>query len=129
MKITVAQYILLGVFGVFVVATTLGNVMQFDTLPYKGRDPVIIFFSKNISQEGKQFGPRIMTLWNISHVLYYALGAYLFPDKAFVLWGLGVFWELTESGFGYMNPMDIAWNTLGLFIGLQLAKRREPKGV
>lgn len=129
MKITFTQYILLGVFGVFIIANTMGRIMQYDTLPYTGKDKTIIFFSKNISQEGKQFGPRIMTLWNISHVLYYTLGAYLFPDKAFVLWSLGVFWELAESGFGYMNPLDIVWNTMGIFAGLELAKRRKPQGI
>ena len=123
MKITFTQYILLGIFGVFAIGTTMGRLMQYDTLPYTGRDRTIIFFSKDISQEGKQFGPRIMTLWNISHILYYGLGAYLFPDKAFALWGLGVFWELTEAGFGYMNPMDIMWNTIGIMIGLQAAKK------
>lgn len=127
MKINFTQYILLGVFGVFVLANTMSRVMQIDTMPYKGRDKTILFFSKNISQEGKQFGPRILTFWNISHVMYYTVGAYLFPDKAFILLGLGVFWEFLESGFGYMNPLDIMWNTIGIFMGLWLARLKKQK--
>jgi hypothetical protein len=127
MKINFTQYILLGVFGVFVLANTMSRVMQIDTMPYKGRDKTILFFSKNISQEGKQFGPRILTFWNISHVMYHTVGAYLFPDKAIILWTLGVFWEILESGVGYMNPLDIVWNTIGIFMGLWLARLKKQK--
>jgi len=68
------------------------------------------------------FGPRTFTVWNLSHVLYYGLGAYLFPDKAVLLWGLGALWEFAESFVGYMNPLDIVWNTIGILLGRALLR-------
>ena len=122
MKITFFQYLLVGVLGVVLCATTIGRFLQTDLAPYKGKDKTILFLTRNLSQEGRQFGPRMFTLWNLSHVLYYALGAYLFPDKALLLWVIGIVWEIIEIPFCASNILDVVWNAIGIFIGLQLRK-------
>ena len=123
MKITFIQYILLGVFGVGVCVFYLQKAMQLDFFPYKGHDKTILFITKGLSQEGEVYGPRVFTLWNLSHVVYYALGAYLFPDKAMILWLMGIVWEFLETKVSAFNFLDIVWNTLGIFIGLAIASR------
>jgi hypothetical protein len=96
--------------------------MQNDVYNYRGKDATLLFWTRNISNEGREFGPRIFTLWNLSHVLYFALGSYLFPDKRLLLWLMGLVWELLETGFHVANPLDILWNTIGIFIGAALRK-------
>lgn len=123
MKITFLQYILLGIFGVFVAANLIEKQLQFDFVSYKGTDRTILTLTRDMSQEGYKYGPRVFTLWNVSHIVYFALGAYLFPDKAGLLWLLGIAWEIAEIPFGIANFLDIVWNTIGIFIGLQLARR------
>ena len=60
----------------------------------------------------------MFTLWNLTHVFYYAIGAYLFPDKALLLWLLGLAWELLELRVNAFNFLDILWNTIGILLGL-----------
>ena len=113
-------YIILGVVGVLLAGTTIQKIMQTDLIKYKGSNKLILFLSRDVSEEGRQYGPRVFTFWNLSHVLYYALGSYLFPERRLLLWTLGLIWELLEDGFGAMNPLDILWNTLGILIGAAL---------
>jgi hypothetical protein len=113
-------YIILGILGVFIAGTTIQKIMQTDLIKYKGSNKLILFLSRDVSEEGRQYGPRVFTFWNLSHVLYYALGSYLFPERRLLLWTLGLIWELLEDGFGAMNPLDILWNTLGILIGAAL---------
>jgi hypothetical protein len=122
MKISFNQYLLIGVFGVFILWGLTKKLLQYDLFPYKGQDKFVLFLTRNASQEGHVYGPRTFTLWNLSHVLYYALGAYLFPDKAFLLWCLGIVWEILEIPFNSSNLLDILWNSIGILIGLQLRK-------
>jgi len=123
MKITFVQYILLGVFGVFLCGLTMQRALQIDLFPYKGHDKTVLLFTRDLSQEGHTYGPRVFTLWNLSHVLYYALGAFLFPDKAMLLWLMGLVWEFLETKVCVFNFLDILWNTIGIFIGLAIASR------
>jgi hypothetical protein len=123
MKITFVQYILLGVFGVFLCGLTMQKFLQSDFFPYKGHEKTVLLFTRDLSQEGHIYGPRVFTLWNLSHVLYYAIGAYLFPDKAMLLWLMGIVWEYFERYFCAFNFLDILWNTIGIFIGLSVASR------
>ena len=113
-------YIILGILGVFIAGTTIQKIMQTDLIKYKGSNKLILFLSRDVSEEGRQYGPRVFTFWNLSHVLYYALGSYLFPERRLLLWTLGLIWELLEDGFGAMNPLDILWNTIGILIGAAL---------
>jgi hypothetical protein len=113
-------FIILGVLGVFVAAATIQKIMQTDFIKYRGSNKLILFLTRDISEEGHQYGPRVFTFWNLSHVLYFALGSYLFPDKRLLLWTMGLIWELLESGVNVMNPLDILWNTIGIFIGAAL---------
>ena len=83
----------------------------------------MLFRSRDISDEGREFGPRIFTFWNLSHVLYFAVGSYLYPDKRLLLWFLGLVWELLETGFKISNPLDIIWNTIGILIGAALRNK------
>jgi hypothetical protein len=122
MKITFVQYLLLGFFGVFLCATISNKFMHIDMCPYRGTDRTVIWLTRNISQEGRKYGPRTFTFWNLSHVLYYAVGAYLFPDKVVLLWVLGALWEISESLVGCMNPLDIVWNTIGIVLGSALLR-------
>ena len=123
MALTFVNYLIVGFVGVQVFAFTIGKFMQNDLYNYKGKDQTLLFFTKDISNEGRQFGPRIFTLWNLSHVLYFAIGSYMFPDKRLLLWTLGLIWELLETGFKCSNPLDILWNTIGIFIGWALRNK------
>jgi hypothetical protein len=49
MKITFIQYILLGVFGVFLCGLTMQKALQTDLFPYKGHDKTVLLFTKNLS--------------------------------------------------------------------------------
>lgn len=73
----------------------------------------------DISDEGKKYGPRFFTLWNLTHVLYFAIGGYLFPDKRILLWSLGLLWEYVEDVFFDIgNPLDIVYNTIGILLSM-----------
>lgn len=113
-------YIILGVLGVFAVGITLQKFMQTDFIKYRGSDKLVLFLTRDISDEGRQYGPRVFTVWNLSHVLYFALGSYLFPDKRLLLWTMGLIWEFLEDNFQAMNPLDIVWNTIGILLGATL---------
>lgn len=119
-----AVYIIIGVLGVFIAATTIQKIMHFDFFNYKGSNKLVLFLTQDISEEGRRHGPRVFTFWNLSHVLYFALGSYLFPDRRLLLWTMGLIWELLESGFRVMNPLDIVWNTIGILIGAALRNVR-----
>jgi hypothetical protein len=47
----------------------------------------------------------------------------MYPDKRLLLWSLGLVWELLETGIHASNPLDILWNTIGIFIGAALRKK------
>jgi hypothetical protein len=110
-------YIVLGVLGVFIASTMMKKLMHTDFINYKGSNAIILFLTRDISDEGRQYGPRVFTIWNLSHVLYFAVGSYLFPDKRLLLWTLGLLWEVLETFVNVMNPLDIVWNTIGILIG------------
>lgn len=124
MTITFINYLILGVVGVQVFSLTLEKFMQTDLCNYKGKDHAFLFFTRNISAEGREYGPRIFTMWNMSHVLYFAVGSYLFPDKRLLLWFLGIIWELLETFVKASNPLDILWNTIGIFIGAAVRNKQ-----
>jgi len=123
MKLSFVNYLILGFVGVQVFALALGKFMQNDVYDYKGKDRTLLFWTRNISNEGREFGPRIFTLWNMSHVLYFTIGSYMYPDKRLLLWFLGLVWELLETGIHASNPLDILWNTIGILIGAALRKK------
>ena len=115
------RFIIYGVLAVLATFVLTGDFMQTQLLNAPKNNPIVKFLARDISDEGRQFGPRIFTLWNISHILYYGLGAFLFPDYVVQLWFLGVLWEVIEHFTNRMaNPLDIMWNTIGIFIGLYL---------
>jgi hypothetical protein len=78
--------------------------------------------------------------WAISHVLFYALLGYLYPDRWMYLFVTGVLWEIIESRFEdkpfylssckgrekekwwYGRYEDIISNTIGMMIGICLRK-------
>jgi hypothetical protein len=113
-------YIILGVLGVVVLSNLFNKIMHMNLV--KVNHKLLDFFTKDISQEAAVHGPRVFTVWNLSHILYFAVGAYLFPDKALLLWSLGLVWELLEYYVNVMNPLDILWNTIGIALGLALRK-------
>ncbi len=52
-------------------------------------------------------GKNCCSTWPISHFVLYAIVAYVWPDKWKELFALGVAWEFTEGGFGYLQtPRD-----------------------
>ena len=123
MKITLPQYLFYGVVSTVIINIFLTKFMQISFVdPKEVRNPVLLFFSKTLSQEGSVYGPRILTMWNISHVLYFALGSYLFPTQRVELWLCGLAWEILEIPFGVSNSLDIMWNTIGIFIGSLLRR-------
>jgi hypothetical protein len=115
MKFT--TYIILGVIGVFIASIAMTKLMHTDLINYKGSNAIVLFLTRDISDEGRQYGPRVFTIWNLSHVLYFAVGSYIFPDKRLLLWTLGLLWEVLEKFVNVMNPLDIVWNTIGVLIG------------
>lgn len=115
MKFT--TYIILGIIGVFIASTIMTKLMHTDLINYKGSNAIVLFLTRDISDEGLQYGPRVFTIWNLSHVLYFAVGSYIFPDKRILLWTLGLLWEVLEKFVNVMNPLDIVWNTIGVLIG------------
>jgi hypothetical protein len=117
MTLSFVNYLILGFVGVQIFGAALAKFMQNDVYNYKGKDHMLLFLTRDISNEGRVWGPRIFTLWNLSHVLYFAIGSYLYPDKRLLLWFLGLIWELLETGVRIANPLDIMWNTIGILIG------------
>ena len=124
MKINFEQYIVLGALSVYAVGTIATKLLQTEIFKYNGHNKLALFLTRSASQEGVKFGPRLFTLWNLSHVLYYALGSYLFPEKRVLLFGLGVAWELLEIPWGAFNFLDIFWNFIGILIGKAIRDRR-----
>jgi hypothetical protein len=117
-------YIILGIAWVFLAGTMFQKIMHTNFIKYTGSNEFILFLTRDISGEGRQHGPRVFTVWNLSHIVYFALGAYFYPDKALLLWTLGLVWELLEDYINVMNPLDILWNTIGILIGLALRNVR-----
>ena len=115
-------YIVLGIASVVLAGAMFNKIMHMNLI--KINHKILDFFTRDISQEGKIYGPRVFTVWNFSHVLYFALGSYIYPYKALLLWTLGLAWELLEDYMNVMNPLDILWNTIGIFIGLALRNVR-----
>lgn len=77
------------------------------------------FLTYDRSDEAKKYGPRFLTLWNIAHVLYFAIGGFLFPDKRLLLWSMGLLWEYIEDVyFDIGNPLDIFYNTIGILLSI-----------
>ena len=117
-----ATYLLLGVVGVGIFYVMFEQFMQTKIVNYKGHSRLVLFLTRDISEEGRKYGPRVFTMWNLSHILYFALGSYLFPDKRLLLWTLGLVWELLEDYQDAANPLDILWNTIGIMVGIALRK-------
>ena len=122
MKIDLAHYALIGFLSVFFAQMFIGNFMQKSLITVHSRNPAFIFMTKTASQEGRQFGPRVFTMWNLSHILYYAIGSYIFPDLRLELWLMGLLWELLEIPFNTSNLLDLFWNAVGILIGALLRK-------
>ena len=61
--------------------------------------------------------PCIINLWNISHIIYYAILSYIFYNYRFTLFLIGILWELLEYLIGHNNNLDILWNIIGIIIG------------
>jgi hypothetical protein len=113
-------YIIIGILCVYITAEFFNKIMHYNLIEYKGDNKFIIYFTRDISHEGKIHGPRVFTIWNLSHVIYFAIGSYLFPEKRLLLWTLGLLWELIEVYWQIMNPLDIIWNSIGILIGMFL---------
>jgi hypothetical protein len=124
MKISFEQFLVLGALSVIAAATVTGKLLQTEIFKYRGHNTLALFLTRSASQEGLEYGPRLFTFWNLSHVLYYALGSYLFPEKRILLFGIGVAWELFEIPFGVFNFLDIFWNFIGILIGKAIRDRR-----
>jgi hypothetical protein len=107
---------MLGFLGVLFCYEVFGELMQ-NTLIHFPHTKLVLYFTRDISDEGKKYGPRDFTVWNLTHILYYALGSYLFPQKRLLLWVLGLIWEISEHATETMNPLDILYNTIGIFLG------------
>lgn len=120
------KFYVFGFLGVVVLGMLVPKFMQYQIINGTKNNPVVTFLTRDISDEGREYGPRIFTIWNLSHVLYFALGAYLFPQYILELWIVGLLWEIGEHFlFQISNPLDILWNTIGIFIGITIRDRMQ----
>ena len=117
MTIQLWEYLVAGVLAVKAAQRWCEPLMQWEIIAYRGTNRHILFWTRDVSDEGRMHGPRVVTLWNVSHVLYSALGSYLFPGQRLMLWTILLLWELLEHFTDSMNPLDIWWNTLGIGLG------------
>lgn len=80
--------------------------------------------------------------WSLTHVLFYILLGYLFPNQFVPLMAAGVLWELTESyilnrlssrgkctemdsgSWWFGRVSDIPMNAIGFAIGYRLAQKK-----
>lgn len=60
----------------------------------------------------------LIDVWNLSHLVFYALLAYVYPDCVFILFLVGLLWEYLESWIGVCDWTDVFWNAAGIGIGL-----------
>ena len=51
-------------------------------------------------------------LWSLSHLIFYFILVYIYPEEWFFIFILGVIWELIEYWMGGFNPKNIS-NLLG----------------
>ena len=116
-QFTFVHYLILGWLSVWVCCLRFERFLQMPIIDFKSKNELFLFLTRNISDEGRKYGPRVFTWWNASHIGYFALGSYLFPDKRILLWWIGLAWEIFEHFVGIANPMDIVWNTIGIALG------------
>jgi hypothetical protein len=84
-----------------------------------------VTFDINGDAKRVQMGkPCVFNMWNLSHVLLFAMFAFLFPTQGPFLFAAGVLWEVAESSTGHNNWLDIVWNAIGISIGITLARLR-----
>jgi hypothetical protein len=78
----------------------------------------------NHGREKNKKGTRLCFIngWIISHILFFGIMGFLFPDYALLLVLIGFTWEITEFLFGWHNWLDIFWNIIGIVIGVTIAK-------
>jgi hypothetical protein len=79
-----------------------------------------------------------MTGWALSHLFGFMLAALLMPDKWFLLFWVGVIWELMEFSFGYVKDVDrgywyyvwfdIVLNGIGIAVGTSVARTLQTRG-
>ena len=48
-----------------------------------------------------------MDWWSVSHVAFFAILAFLFPDHLFELFILGIIWEIIEDGLSPRNSKGL----------------------
>lgn len=112
------EFLIAGIVAVKAAQKWFEPMMQKEIIGYRGANRHVLFWTRDVSDEGRIHGPRVVTLWNVSHVLYSALGSYLFPDHRLFFWVSLLVWELLEHFTDAMNPLDIWWNTLGIGLGV-----------
>lgn len=66
--------------------------------------------------------PCILNGWNISHILSFMVLTIVFPEYSLFLFFGGIIWELLEIIWQVENYLDIAWNTIGILLGLTILK-------
>lgn len=64
--------------------------------------------------------PCILNLWNISHILMFTVLSFKFSQYRFILFLVGILWEIGEAFLGHNNNLDILWNAIGIIIGAGL---------
>jgi hypothetical protein len=66
----------------------------------------------------------VATFWSMSHLFLYVLIGYFCPDYARMAFFIGAGFELYEYfRFECHDVLDLAWNAVGLFLGLGLRGR------
>lgn len=64
--------------------------------------------------------PCIINVWNVSHIILYAVLSYMFEEYRLLLFVIGIVWEMLEGIIGHNNNLDILWNGVGIMIGVMI---------
>ena len=143
-KKLIAIFIILIALGLIIM--TYGLIMK---ALFKG-DMILKDFMNYKLFDLKIFGARCCSLWPFSHLVLYAVLAFIFPDCLIVLFVIGVIWELLEMSGDFIlsrsaslgkkretitsekveyngvwvqgNFKDLIFNAIGLAIGFGLRK-------
>jgi len=67
-------------------------------------------------------GKFYFSIWQMTHLLAYFILAALFPDSWFLIWSLGLVWEVLEHCANWSNPSDVAVNAAGVALGVGFRK-------
>lgn len=78
-----------------------------------------------LTPSGQHQGYCLVTTWAVIHIALYVVIGYMFPDRFWETFAIGLLFEGAEwITFDCHDLLDVAWNSIGFIIGQYLARRR-----